>query len=134
MFKFGKKENSLENNRGEITLGSVMKNAPFSNRYFEIIGLRHTGQKGPRGEVKVDTLGVTGKLVNFEFSMNNSNRFNIVNRQGAVIDMMQTSPIISVKEELGSILVETKNTLYIMKDVTREVELERQEATIERDL
>ena len=126
MFKFKNKDSNLTKNNNVITVGSVVKHTPLNERYFEVIELNHTGQKGPRYEVKEDTNTIKGKILNFNHSMINSNTFNIVNKQGITVNRIKTSPIISMKEQYGNIFIETKNTIYILKDVTKEIKNNRQ--------
>ena len=126
MFKFGKKNKDLENNQGQITLGSISKRTPFNERYFEIVGLTHTGVKGDRGTSKEDTLGVVGKYVNFDLTGDNDNILSVVNEQGVEQTKMRTSPICSYQEQYGSMYLETKNTIYVLKDITKEIAANRE--------
>ena len=127
IFKFGKKNKDLENNQGQITLSSISKHTPFNERYFEILGLVHTGIKGDRGTPKEDTLGVTGKYINFDISRSiNDNLISIVNEQGIAQRKMRTSPILSYQEKYGNIFLETKNTIYALQDVTKEITANRE--------
>lgn len=130
IFKFGKKNKYLENNQRQITLGSISKRTPLSERYFEIIGLTHTGVKGDRGTLKEDTLGVVGKCVNFDITRDNDNILSIVNEQGIEQTKMRTSPIFSYKEQYGNMYLETKNTIYVLKDVTKEIIANRENSII----
>lgn len=126
MFKFGKKNKDLENNQGQITLGSISKHTPINERYFEIVGLTYTGVKGDRGTPKEDTLGVIGKYVNFDLTRDNDNILSVVNEQGVEQTKMRTSPIFSYKEQYGNMYLETKNTIYVLKDITKEITANRE--------
>lgn len=102
----------------------------IEDRVFKIVDLR-SAKADTRGQQKADTLGIVGKYIKIDFekqSLFGNLEIPLMDEHLNKLDVMNTSPLIGFQEPFGQPILETKNTLYILQDMTRELMVEASRA------
>ncbi len=95
----------------------------IEDRVFKIVDLR-SAKADTRGQQKADTLGIVGKYIKIDFekqSLFGNLEIPVMDEQLNKLDVMNTSPLVGFKEPFGQPVLETKNTIYVLQDMTREL-------------